>query len=728
MSVYCRESLFQYLKLDADDIFTITIEGIKFYEKLFGYEFPFSKYDQIFCPEYNGGAMENPGAVTYNDELYIFKEDVVIERRTRRALCISHELSHMWFGNLVTMKWWNDLWLNEAFADLVAHYCISELEKSSLAYLNLAPGWFMLFKKKCLAYVEDQYQTTHPVSGECLNTEEADTNFDMITYAKGASSLKQLMSLMGADMFSEALKVYFKKYEWSNTELKDFIETLQTYYKPIHEGYPDDLLKWQKSWLSLAGLNECKLEWDLSSDSSQMELKIHQNAVSPQYGTLRHHKMKIAFFNENADIYDVKDVVIDNKEITMLKYHSDKIKPSGILLNYEDEDYIKIRINDDSLTFFIDNVWKLKDHLSKALVWESIWNLHRDCMISSYEFLISMEQYLPHEESVLVLSCVFNWASEAIEKFTPLDERVHLNRVMFDQTSNLLMKCPPDNIKNSIINSMNNNSQITDHKKPKESQTTIAKNQKAYKDRLVLLKDMLIKFAVYDATWDNLKILIDWIDDKETPLCDYKLSTANKWDIVVKLCSHPKLTNEIKLSYIDKGVDEDKTDRSKLMMGKCTAIIAEQASREKLWESFVKNDIEPKLSVKLVAAMMSGFNLNLINLVMKDVDGDDTKEVQKYYDSYFDDLLTVFDKQGGQYAKAFFINLFPKDDRLDEYVKKMDNLIIKAPKEEVWLNKLLREYSDDLKRRIKAYKASEEFGDNLPDIKNEDFYFDDNDL
>lgn len=182
MSLYCRSSLLQHLQKDANEIFELTIEAMKFYEKMFGYRYPFSKYDQVFCPEYNMGAMENAGCVTVND-IYIFKEPVTVERRAYRSITITHELAHMWFGDLVTMKWWNDLWLNESFAEFISHVCNDSVVLKHYGD-KLANLWILFFSTKCWGYSEDQMKTTHPITGDIKNTDEAENIFDGITYAK----------------------------------------------------------------------------------------------------------------------------------------------------------------------------------------------------------------------------------------------------------------------------------------------------------------------------------------------------------------------------------------------------------------------------------------------------------------------------------------------------------------------------------------------------------------
>jgi len=226
MSLYARESLMKFLEPQAEEIFLIHRESIKFYEEFFGVPYPFKKCDSVFAVEYNMGAMENPGCILYND-IYVWKNKVPKHMNTSRSNTICHEVSHQWFGNLVTMKWWNDLWLNESFAEFISHYCqekiYQRLIEKGVSHIN---PWANNHARKDRAYTEDQQFTTHPIAGEVRDTDEAKAIFDGITYNKGAATLRQLMALMGDKAFGTALGSYFKKYGWGNTTLNDFIGSL----------------------------------------------------------------------------------------------------------------------------------------------------------------------------------------------------------------------------------------------------------------------------------------------------------------------------------------------------------------------------------------------------------------------------------------------------------------------------------------------------------------------
>lgn len=226
-----------------DFIFEVTHESMLFYEKYFGVPYQFSKYDSVFCAEYNWGAMENPGCVTFND-LYVFKEQKEATRYTQLANTIAHEMAHHWFGNYVTMRWWNDLWLNESYADFISHFCLEHLNIKSIKLTSIG---VMFNQRKGWGYREDQMVTTHPIAGAVPNTEVAENVFDGITYSKGASTMKQLMYLIGSEGFGRACGVHFKKFAWDNATLDDLIESLDVEFKK--QNHPFSLQEWQMEWI-----------------------------------------------------------------------------------------------------------------------------------------------------------------------------------------------------------------------------------------------------------------------------------------------------------------------------------------------------------------------------------------------------------------------------------------------------------------------------------------------
>jgi aminopeptidase N len=289
LGLHCRRSLTQHL--DHDELFELTKQGFAFYESFFACRYPFQKYDQVFCPEFNVGAMENVGLVTFN-EGYVFKDPPTLARRAKRADTLLHEMSHMWFGNLVTCNWWDGLWLNESFATYTAALAVAECTKfGAISWLNFNSSM------KQWAMREDQMSTTHPVQSPVRDTEQALANFDGLTYGKGSSLLKQLVFTVGMDGFRTGMRGYFSKHAWGNTTLVDFLQALAAGASSV--GRSLDPVAWSASFLETAGLNACEAVVQLSADQRSVEsAALVQSAVSAQHAHLREHWLQLGVYDD----------------------------------------------------------------------------------------------------------------------------------------------------------------------------------------------------------------------------------------------------------------------------------------------------------------------------------------------------------------------------------------------------------------------------------------------
>ena len=283
LGIFCRRSLSPYL--DADNLFDVTKRGFAFFEEEFDQPYPFEKYDQLFTPEYNMGAMENAGCVTIN-EMYVFRSRVTDAIVERRALTVLHELAHMWFGDLVTMRWWNDLWLNESFAEWASTTCQAEATHWTDAWTTFGTH------EKDWAYRQDQLSSTHPVVAEIRDLEDVEVNFDGITYAKGASVLKQLVAHVGREAFRDGLRAYFAKHLWGNTTLDDLLVELEA-------TSGRDLRAWSAQWLETAGVSTLRPLVEVD-DRGRIASAVVQQTCAPGFETMRLHTLRIG-------LYDVRD-------------------------------------------------------------------------------------------------------------------------------------------------------------------------------------------------------------------------------------------------------------------------------------------------------------------------------------------------------------------------------------------------------------------------------------
>ncbi|MEO6821475.1 MAG: aminopeptidase N, partial [Candidatus Nanopelagicales bacterium] len=288
LAVLCRESLAQYL--DAEDILTVTKQGFALFESAFDTPYPFVKYDQAFVPEFNAGAMENAGAVTLTDDL-VFRSRVTGAAYETRANTVLHELAHMWFGDLVTMTWWDDLWLNESFAEWAAHWSSVEATKYTDAWTTF------LNQRKAWGYRQDQLPSTHPIVADMVDLEAVEVNFDGITYAKGASALRQLVAWVGEKEFLAGLRSYFTKYAWGNTTLSDLLAELE-----LSSGR--DLTEWSRTWLETSGVNLLRPELVIGPDDRYEQVTIVQDPPSAPVGiepTLRPHRIALGLYDRDDE-------------------------------------------------------------------------------------------------------------------------------------------------------------------------------------------------------------------------------------------------------------------------------------------------------------------------------------------------------------------------------------------------------------------------------------------
>ncbi|MEN9752166.1 MAG: Aminopeptidase, partial [Actinomycetota bacterium] len=372
LGAYCRASLAK--NLDADYIFEKTREGFAFFESKFDFPYPFDKYDQIFVPEFNAGAMENAGCITFT-EAYVFRSKVTAAMRERRVITILHELAHMWFGDLVTMRWWNDLWLNESFAEYAAALACAEATEWTEAWTTFAA------MEKSWAYRQDQLPSTHPIVAEIPDLDSVRVNFDGITYAKGASVLKQLSAWVGEEKFLKGVGEYFKKHRFSNTELTDLLVELE-------KASGRDLSTWSKQWLETAGVNTLRPEVTVDGSGTFTSFAVTQTAPA-EWPTIRPHRMAIGFYNLNGGKLERTerfefDIDGARTELTELV---GKTRPDFVLINDDDLAYAKIRLDAHSLNTAIAHLSSISNPLARSLVWGAAWDATRDAETPARDFI-----------------------------------------------------------------------------------------------------------------------------------------------------------------------------------------------------------------------------------------------------------------------------------------------------------------------------------------------------
>jgi len=431
LALYCRASMAS--SFDTDELFRLTGNGLDFFNRLFDYPYPWGKYDQAFVPEYNLGAMENPGLVTFT-ESYVFTSRATDSQYQGRANTLLHEMAHMWFGDLVTMQWWNDLWLKESFADYMGTLGVDRTTDWETAWVNFANN------RKAWAYVQDQLPTTHPIVADIPDLEAAKQNFDGITYAKGASVLKQLVAYVGFEDFIAGSRRYFRDHEFGNTTLADLLAALS-----VASGR--DLGPWARQWLQTSGISTLTPEI-MDEDGTLTEVSVRQDATDPVTGSPepRPHRLRIGLYNRDADgalvRTDSVETDVDGGH-TAIPDLSGRPRPELLLVNDEDLSYAKVRLDPVSEATVRESLDRITDPMARALCWTALWDSARDAVTPAADYVAAVQRFGPAETGIGVLLAILGNAATAVERYVPAAERDSVRRAFLDTAVAQLKQAAP---------------------------------------------------------------------------------------------------------------------------------------------------------------------------------------------------------------------------------------------------------------------------------------------
>lgn len=419
LRAFARASMAEYLD---DEILQVTAQGMDFFHSNFGYPYPWGKYDSIFVPEYNLGAMENPGLVTFTEH-YLFRSAATRAQHAGRTNTILHEMSHMWFGDLVTPQWWDDLWLKESFAEFMGADSSVHATEYTEAWVNFAG------QRKNWAYLQDQLPTTHPIKAEIPDVDAARQNFDGITYAKGAAVLKQLVHYVGRENFYAGARDYFQKHAFAAATFDDLLKALKKHTDR-------DLDAWSTSWLRTWGPDTLTPELHTDGD------KIHELAIAVEAeDTTRPHRLNVALFDDSLNKYATLDVDLEG-ERTILDEASGLQAPALLLLNDADHTYAKVRFDETSLDTIRTRLSEVPDELSRAVIWTSLWNLTRDGEWPVRSYLDTVLNHAPAESNPTLLTTAFANARYAIDHFVSEDVREEIRADYAERLWEVLQKAP----------------------------------------------------------------------------------------------------------------------------------------------------------------------------------------------------------------------------------------------------------------------------------------------
>ena len=642
LRIFMKESLKDYGY--PEDIFRITIAGMKFYSEYFGHPFPFNKYDQIFCPEYNYGAMENVGLVTIN-EGYCFKSKPTQRAMAQRAITILHELAHMWFGDMVTMKWWDNLWLNESFATFISHLCADKCEEIKKEY---PISWIIFNTQKGRALTADQMKNTHPVKGEIKDTLEAETEFDTIVYKKGSSMVKQMYYYIGDENFSKGLSLYFNKYHWNNTVFEDFIDKMVEAAGDKFSNLKDLCF----NWIQKAGLNEISLEIDSDKSTNKItKFIVKQKPCLEQFPNMITHIVDFLF------IYDFEDgtknkvftrQIIESKNETSFDF-SNELIPKIVFLNYNDYGYMKLDLSYIDTENLKQYLVKCKDTLIKAALYRALFDTFRDSKISSIEFLNITFETIKTESDEDTISVLLNYISSVIKTYLPLKYIPEYKSKFFKIMKNML---------ESELSQINFN-----------------------KDKA---KNFLIYLNIFATDEEDKKYLIRLLN-----LDSNLITQSRRFAYVATIYSSRNIPLEEKEELLNREIKRDKNSADSLSAKiSCNAALPDRANKEKLWKKITEESNSDSLTN--MESIMVGF----APVEQYDLVEDFLKE------KFFEALPKI-----GKSNEAFFVQYFigylsPRQFTEDDIIQKMDKLIneLKEDKDQTQVVRYLTETCDTMKR------------------------------
>ena len=525
LGVWARKSLAQYL--DADELFLITKQGFEFYEANYGHPYPFRKYDQIFCPEYNAGAMEHPGNVTFV-ESYVFRTKPTGAMIDRRIITILHEQAHMWFGDLVTMKWWDDLWLNESFAEYMSHL-------AAVNNTRLTDGWTtFLTSEKSWATQEDSLPGTHPIAADVVDLETVLINFDGITYGKGASVLKQLAEWVGLEEFLAGVREYIAKFAWGNAELKDLLAELE-------KSSGRDLTEWTKLWLEESGVNIFTPEVSVDENGVITGLTLLQE--SDGRSSLRPHRMAVGGFElQDGQLVRTMTAELDvTGERTEVLEFVGKKRPALILVNDFDYAYGKFRMDPESLAFAVEHLeaFTAEDHLARTSVLLSAWDMCRDALMTASDFAQIALKALRDETDGTVLRYTINQLTTAVKLYAAPENREALQLAAANEVFDILAASEPG----------------SDH------QLQIASAARG--------------LAVTDEQLDRIA---GWLEGQDVP-AGYDVDAEQRWLTLVTLAANGRVGE----AEIDAEFERDTTSYGQAYSAQARGALADPEVREAVW-------------------------------------------------------------------------------------------------------------------------------------------------
>ena len=600
LGLFCRKSLAEFM--DHERLFTQTKQGFGFYHNNFGAPYAFGKYDQLFVPEFNAGAMENAGAVTFLED-YVFRSKVTRASYERRAETVLHEMAHMWFGDLVTMQWWDDLWLNESFATFASVLCQAEATEFAEAWTTFANV------EKSWAYRQDQLPSTHPVAADIPDLAAVEVNFDGITYAKGASVLKQLVAYVGLEEFLSGLRDYFRDHAFANATFGDLLGALE-------KASGRDLSGWGQQWLKTTGLNTLRPDFDLDADGRFTRFAITQSGAQPGGGETRVHRLAVGIYDDDGS---GKLVRIHREELDVDGETTDVPALQGvsrgklILVNDDDLTYCSLRLGPESLQTALTRIADIADPLPRTLAWSAAWEMTREAELKARDFVSLVAGGVQAETEVGVAQRLLLQAQTALSAYADPQWAVTEGWPAF---ADRLLE--------------------------------LARGAEAGSDHQLAYVNALCNSVLADRHTDVLRALLD-ADPAAQDLAGLDVDTDLRWRIVTALAAAGVVDSDgPQTPFIDAEAQRDPTAAGKRHAAAASAARPQPAVKDASWQQVIEDDTLANITGR---AIIGGF-----------IQPGQHELLKPFSAKYFGVISGVWERRSSEVAQTVVIGLYPAWD------------------------------------------------------------------
>ncbi|MBH0777093.1 aminopeptidase N [Nocardia bovistercoris] len=636
LGIYCRASLAGHM--DAERLFTETKQGFGFYHEKFGVPYAFGKYDQLFVPEFNAGAMENAGAVTFLED-YVFRSKVTRASYERRAETVLHEMAHMWFGDLVTMKWWDDLWLNESFATFASVLCQSEATEYTNAWTTFANV------EKSWAYRQDQLPSTHPIAADIPDLAAVEVNFDGITYAKGASVLKQLVAYVGLEPFLAGLRAYFTDHAYGNATFDDLLTALE-------KSSGRDLSTWGAQWLKTTGLNILRPDFEVDASGRFARFAVVQEGAHPGAGEHRVHRLAIGVYAER----DGKLVRTERIELDLDAADRTEVpelvgveRGQFVLINDDDLTYCSVRLDPDSLDVVLRRIHEIEEPLPRTLVWSAAWEMTRQAEMRARDFVALVQRGIGAESEIGVVQRLLMQANTAIGSYA---DPTWAAEVGWPEFADRLLE--------------------------------LARGAEGGSDHQLAFVNALTGAKLAPRHTEALRGLLD---GEGVGLDGLDVDTDLRWRVVSALAAAGEIDGEtVDTPVIDEELAKDPTAAGKRQAAAAATARPLAEVKEQAWARVMDDDTVPNITAR---SIVGGF-----------APAGQGELLGSYVDRYFSDIPGVWERRSSEVAQTVVVGLYPSWAITDEAVAVADRFL--AADHPPALRRLVSEGKSGIERSLRA--------------------------